>query len=248
MKTKTITAIACIATLAALTTQAQTLPKVKEFGVGFSNFDNFSLQYRWGNEHRLYRIVGSIGGYGSTGSSSNDYSSYYNASPNSVSTGTTKTDVPVSISAGLRFSILNLKPLDDHFGFFYGPSIGVSYSYIKTKAISNGITTTYFSNGNYSTTDITNQTQTAQTQSIGPNVGLSLGGYYKVTPNFWLYAEITPNIYYTFSNGKNANDNTDLTTNSTMTHNGSSNHSHQAGISSLSNSGAMITLVYHFSK
>lgn len=78
---------------------------VKEFGIGLSGLDNFSLQYRWGNENKLHNLTGGIG---LTFVSSNSYASELSA-----------------LQFSGTYSILHLKSINPNFGFLIGPSFGI---------------------------------------------------------------------------------------------------------------------------
>jgi len=114
---------------------SQELPaKVKEFGIGLSSFNSFSLQYRWGNEKRLFRINAVIGGSTSFGNGTNNFDETRDTSYKNSNSTTSKSTSPLNINGTLSFSILRIKQIKDKFGLFSGPTIGVSYltSNIKT--------------------------------------------------------------------------------------------------------------------
>jgi hypothetical protein len=199
------------------------------------------LQYRWGNENRLYRISGNISGSTSFGTTSNDNTNTDNSLSSSTNNGTTKT--PVSLSAGLSAAILKLRNIHDKFGVFYGGVAGISYSYDQSQSNSSGTETFTY---NSTPTFLNSQTE-SNSQILQPYVGLALGLYYKINSKFILYAEIDPNVYYAYYTI------TTQTTNQTYSNNfpynqtsigNQTNTTNKFGVSSLSNSGASLTIVY----
>ena len=68
-KLKIIIALTTAFIISTLTAQAQQPAKVKEYGIGIYGLNNFSLQYRWGNENRIHRLSGAIGASTSFGES-----------------------------------------------------------------------------------------------------------------------------------------------------------------------------------
>ena len=182
--------------------------KVKEYGIGFYGFNSYSLQYRWGNENRLYRLNGNIDSqtqFGNTQANSNK-----------------PTD---DLGGALGFSILKLKEINEKFGIFHGASFGINYDFNLIKHTSNEIS---YINKN---------------QSLRPNIGITIGAFYKITPSIILYAEITPNIYYSYNFSKNSQ--TDVLSNQTEIN---KVHSNAIGLSSFSNSSALLTLAYRITK
>jgi hypothetical protein len=253
MKTIFITLmISCAILFFNLSISAQeSLPKnpparIKEVGLGFSNFNNFSLQYRWGTETRLYRLSGTIGGSTNFGKATNSDETATDSSSTYVNESS-KVKTPVNINASLNFSILQLKPVTEKFGFLYGVTFGVSFNYMTSQTVSTYTTETqlatsaayFYWYNSTSTSKTTNQT-------IQPNLGIALGGYYKITPAFWLYAEIDPNIYYAFTSYKYSQARIDNFLPEGVNNN--NNHTHDFGVSNLSNSLASLTLVYRFKK
>ena len=187
--------------------QGQT-SKVKEYGIGFYGFNSYSLQYRWGNENRLYRLNGGIGSQTQFGNTQIN---------SSKPTG--------NLGGGLSFGILKLKSINEKFGIFHGGSFGINYQYSVTRFTSPGMTSIN------------------KNQSLQPNIGITLGAFYKITPSIILYAEITPNIYYTYDFSKNSQ--TDVLSNQTEIN---KVHSNAIGLSSFSNSSALLTLAYRITK
>ena len=71
MKVKSIILTIIVSTFMISILNAQEKPaKVKEYGIGLSSFNSFSLQYRWGTDKLLYRLQGNIGANTSFGTSS----------------------------------------------------------------------------------------------------------------------------------------------------------------------------------
>src|ERR1700751_1647163 len=104
IKTLLVAAIIFISTaLRAQDTSWMPAKKVKEFGLGFSGLNAYSLQYRWGNTKWLYRINANISGFNNSGSNILD-----NANNGNNLTNTTRnnTKTPLNISTSLGFSVL----------------------------------------------------------------------------------------------------------------------------------------------
>ena len=215
--------------------------KVKEYGIGLSNLNNFSLQYRWGNEKLLYRINATLGGHGAFGTGSNSSANNQDSLHIYNNSATTSTKTPLYLNFGLGFSILKLKTLTEKFGFIYGGVVGVTYYYnnLQDKEKSNLL------NGS-STTYIDRTTKTIS-QTLQPYAGIVLGTFYKVNSSFIVYLDIAPNIYYAFNQTKVSNTTTNNPQNTYLTTDNSSSL-HTFGVSNLSNSGAALTIVYRITK
>ena len=227
-------------TTSTLTPKTDSLRKVKEFGLGFSSLfsTSYSLQYRWGNTKRLFRVNANIGGFtafGKTSSSSTGGDTISNTA--NTNTGSTKT--PLSVTSSLSFSMLYLKNIVKKFGVVYGPVAGIGYSTLTTQSNSTGSISSS-SNGGYPVYNNTyNHTSTFQ-----PYLGFVIGAFYKINKSFYLYAEIAPNIYYARTNraiNATSTNNNGLNYSSTNNTNTSNN---TFGIASLSNSAATLTIVY----
>jgi hypothetical protein len=223
--------------------------KVKEYGIGFSNLNSFSLQYRWGNENRIYRLSGTIGGATAFGKNSSNSSNILDTnSINSINAMHTKT--PLSLNCGLSFSILKLKSINEKFGILYGGILGLSYSHLKTHS---NITGTNSSSYNNSTLYSTSGESEYKSQTFQPNIGLALGVFYKINSSFILYAEVDPNIYYAYNYtasksttyGYQVNQSNSLNQTVLVSR---TDHNNSFGISNLSNSGAGLTIVYRITK
>jgi hypothetical protein len=243
MKTTTIkTAALCIAVATCLHMNAQT-PKVKEFGLGFSGLNNFSLQYRWGNEKKLYRFSGDLGGSGNFGKSSRDVAGlgYSNVINNQTTNGKNKN--PLNVSCGLNFSILKLNSLSEKFGLVYGMMFGINYTNSKGESSENGMVTSN-NTGALLTYPVISTSKT-NSQSFSPRLGVALGVYYKISPSFLVYAEIDPNIYYAYTTTKNSTYQKQTVQQETLTYKSNETLKNNSfGVSGLSNSHANITLVY----
>lgn len=208
-----------------------TIHKVNEIGIGFATLTSYSLRYQWGKDNFVYRITAvSLGGTNSTANSNYTTTSTTPLSSNSSSPSIVNT--PINLSGGLNFSIANIKHINKKFGFMFGAEVGVNLSYVKSKTDNIFI---YKTSGSpppspYSTEAITT--------SYAPFIGIVIGARYKLSPSFYLYAEITPNINYTYAKASVTNTpgvDTPINTNKiTRTY----------GLSGLANSGAMITIIY----
>jgi hypothetical protein len=208
--------------------------KIKEIGLGLYNFQNFSLQYRWGNDKRLFRLNGNLGVNNGNGRSYTYGWRNEDTTSNSYNYGE-DIKTPINLTVGLGFSSLKLKSVHDKFGIVYGPLIGISYSYLKTERYSSSSGSGYY----------TSTTTVQKSQTIQPYLGIVVGASYKINDSFFIYLEIGPNVYYNFNQG--------YTTKSTQgeaynSEDETSSKSNSFGISSLSNSGAMLTFVYRYNK
>lgn len=222
------------------------LSTVREFGLGLSNFNNFSLQYRWGNEHRLFRLAGNIG---ETSSSGNSSANSYNIidTMNTSNLSTTKTVTPLNLNCGLSFSILKIKSVSEKFGLLYGGIFSFSYSINKTNTDG---TATNNQNTNPNNNNTTISTTKKNSQTFQPMVGIALGAVYKINSSFLLYAEIDPNIYYSYQMTTMNSTSTAIYANySTRTRTDiSPGSSNTFGLANLTNSGASLTIVYRITK
>lgn len=254
MKTKTIEQIGLVTALVLMLMtfrlEAQDKPsKVKEYGIGLSDFNSFSLQYRWGNEQRLFRISGSIGGTTGSGNSANNSSALQDTS-HYRSLDNMKTTSPINLSCGLRFSVLKIKPVSEKFGIMYGGIFGFVYFIKQSTATTitdkNGTYIYSGGNGYYSYNNYTSTTISEQNiQTIQPYIGIALGAVYKITPSFLLYAEIDPNLYYAYTKSTVNISATESNITTTSNYQQSSN---TFGLENLSNSGASLTIVYRITK
>lgn len=248
MKTKTIglfVALSMLQTFMLTAQDQQELSKVKEVGIGLKSFNSFSMQFRWGNERRLFRISGNIGGTTSNENSSNNSTSLQDAI-NGSSSGTVKTTSPVNLDCGLSVSILRIKPVSEKFGMVYGGIAAFTYSDNQSKTVRTTNNTGYITYP-YPNSTITETTKN-NSQTFRPSLGIAFGAVYQISPSFLLYAEIDPNIYYAYN--KKATETTTAisgTYNYTQTIN-SPGSANTFGLSDLSNSGASLTIVYRISK
>lgn len=222
----------------------QVISQVKEVGIGFASLNSFSLQYRWGNDKRLFRLSGNIGGTTSSENSSPVQTTVQDTI-NINSTTIEKTTTPVNLTCGLSFSVLKIKSITEKFGFVCG---GITaFNYIINQRNSE-ITTTNVSNSSTLNSTVA-QTQKSNSQTLQPSIGIVLGAVYRINPSFMIYGEVAPNIYYSYN--KTTTKYTSATTsgnyNSSMT-NDIPRTTNYFGLSNLGNSGAMLTVAYRFTK
>lgn len=230
---KLLTLALFVCSVSMFTAQEQTPAKVKEVGIGFTSLNNFSLQYRWGTEKKLYRVSGYFGGNSGFGNSTYDYKWTDTTFKPGTVKGTNKS--PVDLNLGLNFSVLKLKPGANKLGFFYGPTIGVfgNYNNGSTSSPQYTINTSTFSGFDSKSTTI----------NSGISLGLTLGLMYKINSDFYLYGEITPSVF--FNNYYQKSSNTMYYNNSTASYTTDQTSSNNRfGLSGISNSGAMFTLGY----
>ena len=231
-----------------LNTQAPPL-KVKEYGIGLSSFNSFSIQYRWGNEKRLFRINATVGG--STGFGKGSANENQGDTANSSSnTNTTKSTSPINFNTSLSFSILKIKYVAGKFALMYGGVAGVSYSTTNTQTTETGTQTNYYNGGSIPSNTSYPYTQVKKnnTQNIQPYIGVILGASYKISEAFLVYLEIAPNIYYSHTNTTSTLTETDKHPNAYITNTTNKSANNTFGIANLSNSGAMLTFVYRITK
>ena len=223
-----------------LTPKTDSLRKIKEFGLGFSSLfsSSYSLQYRWGNTKRLFRVNANIGGFTAFGKTSSS-STGGDTINNSTTTNTGGTKTPLSVTSNLSFSILYLKNIVKKFGVVYGPVAGIGYSTLTTQSNSTGSVFST-SNGGYPVYNNTNY----HTSTFQPYLGFVLGAFYKINRSFYLYAEIAPNVYYAHTNRATNTNSTNYNRLNYSSTNNTSTSNNAFGIANLSNSGATITIVY----
>ncbi|MBK9737470.1 MAG: hypothetical protein IPO92_21965 [Saprospiraceae bacterium] len=171
--------------------------KVREIGIGLRGINDFSIQYFWGSNKRLYRISGDIGGgYSKTNSNYNTISltdSIPLILPQNNSYDQT------SLDFGLNFSMFKKRFVSDKFGFLFGQVI--SFNYRRNVSTSNSSRVAPI----FGATETTNRTLTKHDNSYRPALGLLLGAFYNFTPKVYLYVEIRPQIYYSFANSLEKN-------------------------------------------
>jgi hypothetical protein len=219
----------------------ETRTKIKEYGLGLSNLNNFSLQYRWGNESKIKRVSINMGGSTSFGKGKGSYArqeqnSSYNSTNNSTNTS------PINLNVGVGYSILKLKPLNDKFGLMFGYNFSMNYSNIKLESVTTETTT----NLNISSTSpaLINTKATNNTQSVVPTLGLGLGFYYIINSSFRVYAEIGPGVYYNYNT---TSEKREVTSDANPTYSYSSRntfYNNTFGFTGISNSGALLSFIY----
>lgn len=151
---------------------AQSNNKVSELGIVFSDFDQFGLTYRVGNEHALWRfnalrLDGSI----STSTETN--------SVNSNTTLNSANGFSFGISVGREYRI----PINNLVDFRYGADLAYSYS--------SNYSEVNYSNANNSSNYQTNLGNT-------PSINLVFGLNFKLN-KFKIGAELNPSVQYSFS-------------------------------------------------
>ncbi|MEO8760337.1 MAG: hypothetical protein ABI388_04285 [Bacteroidia bacterium] len=228
----------------------QTPPaKVKEYGVGLSNLNSFSLQYRWGNEKTLFRINATVGGSTGFGKGSNNTTETQDTNYVNNNASTTKKNSPINFNTSLSFSVLKIKYVTEKFGLMCGGVAGISYSTTNTQTNQTGTNTYYNGYNNASNGSFPySETIKGHSQNIQPFVGVVLGAVYKISPSFLVYLEIAPNIYYAHTNTTSTTASTSQQPNHFLINGTTKNATNTIGIASLSNSGAMLTFVYRITK
>ena len=231
--------------------KAQDQPaKIKEFGIGLSNLNSFSLQYRWGTEKKLYRLNGTIGGTTAFGSGSGTSEQGQDTISRSYLNTTKKTSTPINFNAGLSFSILHIKQVNDKFGLICGPVAGINFITQNSQVTETGTSQNYnyYSATPYSNPPVNNISKYNST-TLQPFIGLVLGMVYKINASFLIYAEVAPNIYYSWNTSTNkTTDQQYYPTNAYINNSSSKSTNNTFGLASLSNSGAMLTLVYRMKR
>lgn len=220
-------------------------PKVKEYGIGIYNFNNFSIQYRWGHEKKLNRITGSLG-LSNSNNKDNISSSYIQDTNVGNTTSIQNTDIPFNFRVGLNYSILFLKPMNDNFGLFYGPSLGINY---------NNVIQNHDFNSSFINTSNNTETQTSnneiKNQLYGTNLGFVIGAFYKLNKSIYIYGEINPNLYINYNKIQSSSNrtitNTSIQTSTTTTQDQNTSRVNY-GLNNFSNSNLMLTFAYRITK
>ena len=200
---------------------------IAEYGFGLYNLNSFSLQYRIGTEKRVTRLTGNF----SINNSQNI------TTPKNGTTSTySNTKIPINVNLGFNVAYLTINKINDHFGFQKGPQFGSSFGILETNtSIENTNTSNYYK------AQLNNETK-----SFSLNFGYVLGFYYKFNQSFFLYGEVVPTISYINSLTNSSKEETDNNKITTKNDNSTSNKHLQ--LSGLSNSGAMISLVYRLNQ
>jgi hypothetical protein len=208
---------------------------IKEYGIGLRNLNGFSLQYRWGSESKLNRIGAEFSGsssYGKTGQNGSRIDTARHSFD--FNTNNTENKTPLIFYINVNYSILNLKFAAEKFGYFYGPSIGFGFNYSKDN--NSGSQTS----GNANMVNTQNIKSENSYTSYRPALGLVIGLVYKINANLLIYGELNPNIYYSHSVSTSHY----VSGQTLISTNDAKRTLNTFGFSDLSNSGAMLTLVY----
>ena len=200
--------------------------KIREAGLGFSNLNSFSIAYQWGTPKTIYSFSVMSFSLSAPKNSSNNGDDT-NTISNSTSNG-------VNINFSLAFSITKAKRLSPKLDFLHGGIIGTGFGYMHNNS------SDYSGSGPVLTSSYSSKNTT---YSYTPFVGIVLGLRYAISNLFYVYAEVSPRIYYTYS--KATSTSTDIISQSVNT---SQSIEQTPGISNLSNSGASLMLVYRFQK
>lgn len=225
--------------------QAQS-SRIKEYGIGLYGLSNFSLQYRWGNEKKLFRVHGNVGLSGLTNKNTASTTQMQDLVTNQNYSTSYKYTTPLDFYFGLGLSILKLKSITDNFGLLYGPSIGLTYTNTTNQSDWTN-TTTYNVSG---IKQMDERTVKTNEQELRPNIGFIFGAFYKISSSFYIYGEVVPNIYFGYLSGSiTTNFKRTSTNNPTLSETTTDPVSSITyGISGLSNSGALLTFAYRITK
>ena len=235
MKTKLVKLAALLSALlliSGLNAQDSLPKKIKEYGLGFSGLNAYSLQYHWGNEYKFQSLGLNIG----AGFANNVGNGVYANTTSSINSNyNSKDQSPYNVSFGIGYTNARFKKVNDKFGLNFGHVASLNFQLSRTNGKA---TTNSYNQTNTSETTITNQT-------YRPSFGLYLGVYYRFSKEFILYAGLTPNIYYSY--GVNTVIRSENITGSNpdpiLTKNTNTTYSNNFGLG-FSNSGAFITLAY----
>ncbi len=225
--------------------QAQST-KIKEYGIGLYGLSNFSLQYRWGNEKKLFRVSGDVGFSGLTYNNKKSNTQTQDPVTNRTYSNNYKYTTPLDFYCGLGLSILKLKTITDNFGLVSGPSIGLTYTNTTNQSDQVNVSI----NNVTGTKQMDVRTTKTNKQELRPTIGFVFGAFYKINSSFYVYGEIVPHIYFGFlRNKKTTNYTVTSSNNQTFTETTTDPESGTTyGISGLSNSGALLTFAYRITK
>jgi hypothetical protein len=162
--------------------------RVKEYGLGLSGLNSFSLQYRWGNVKYLKRIAATV----SARFSKQGMYSFRNSNMPPFEYEMTQVNKPIQASAGVMFTFLGPKPLGDKFGIMWGPVFGTTYTHGQEKAKMETPVNTISGIQRQVTESFIMQ------HAITPSLGMSLGCYFMFTSSFYMHLEIQPGVWYSF--------------------------------------------------
>lgn len=190
--------------LHSFSSSAQT--KVKEVGLGLSNLnvfntDAYSLNYRWGKSEKLFTIRGGLN-LNSNFDQKNNIGDNFNDTLVASFTNDFKQETPYNIGLNLSINTINLKPINEKFGFFYGFGLGIGFNTNKTNTESIQISISR-AQPNLRFEQKINSENT--TTSIRPSLFAPIGFYYNLGKSFRIYAEISPTIYYSHTIYENKN-------------------------------------------
>ena len=210
-----------------------------EVGIGFTSTTSFNLHYQYGTDNLIYRaMVASLGGTNSDANTNYQWTGI-NSSTSAAAT-TPVVNTPVNINGSLNISAAKIKNINDKFGIMYGVEAGVILSYVKTQTDYSEIFAP--TAGPSVQSQYSNYTNIVTTQSYEPFLGAVIGIRYKINSHFHVYAEVDPNINYTLGIARNyysSGINTPVK---------SLKYTDTYGLSGLSNSGAMISIIYRIFK
>ncbi len=221
--------------------KAQEIPEsVREIGIGFSSSTSFSLRYQWGTDQLVYRL--SAISLGATTSATNTDEVTSSQNSGNFYTYSPSVNTPINLSGGLNFSLAKIKAINERFGLMYGAVIGINLSYVDAKTETDYAFVPSQQNINNYNANYAPYTTEAITSSYAPFIGFLIGARYKLNSSFHLYAEIAPNINYTYAE-------TSSTSTSGISSPPSSDKiTNTYGLSGLANSGVLITIVYRITK
>lgn len=210
--------------------------KIKEFGLGFSSLKNYALQYRWGNERKIKRVSGFISAAGSMAKSENKTSFEDTAYVYATNYDKTKSR-PRNFDVGLALALLQLRKFNERFGYFFGPAVSGNYGYSDTYTERPVDLTTSFSGRGTQSKEIRNQ--------YGLSLGFTFGLSMKISADFYLYAELSPQAYYNFT--------TTYLHVTTITNSSYSDRTYRGssinyGVRNITNSKPLLSLIYRLTK
>lgn len=182
--------------------------KIKEIGLGITDFNSFQLMYQWGDNERLFRFTG---GYGINKNSRNTDFSYNNT--NTSQSYHDGSDISKEFNQNLEFTIsrIKFKGATQKVQLIYGPTLSIGYNSGKTETNSDRLSSTDTEYMQFSNIQ-------SSSRSITPALGAIIGGRYSFNKNFSLYLDFSPKIYCIWfkSNSGNETIRTDPSLNDTF--------------------------------